>query len=222
MGSPPFERTLLKDRAYDYIKGLILDGSYEPGCFISERELSAQLQMSKTPVRAALERLAEQGFVTIAPQRGVIVRALSSREIADHYDFRMALESWIMRTMAGRLNADDVRQLRENLATQQRQVSGDNDIRGFTESDAAFHIIITQATGNAEFERAMAHQRDKVQLVVEQIAFRDPTVPPHSYAEHRGIFDALMDGDGDLASRLVVEHLEHGKKFLLMGGTYGQ
>ena len=60
-------RPLLKDRAFDHIKALILNGTYQPGQFISERELSAELEMSKTPIRAALERLEEQGFVVRTP-----------------------------------------------------------------------------------------------------------------------------------------------------------
>lgn len=217
------ERPLLKDRAFDHIKGLIMDGTYQPGQFISERELSAELDMSKTPIRAALERLEEQGFVTIAPQRGVIVRELSPREIADHYDLRMALESWIMRSMAGKLPPSAVAQLEQNLAMQHEQTEGEIvDLRGFTEADANFHHLITASTGNAEFERAMQRQWDKLQRLVESIAFRDLTVPRKSCAEHQAIFDALMAGDGDRAATLVIEHLEHGKKFMLLGGVYGE
>lgn len=216
-------RTLMKDRAFEHIKGLILDGTFRPGQFISERELTAELEMSKTPIRAALERLEEQGFVTIAPQRGVIVREMSPREISDHYDLRMALESWIARTLAGRLTADQVAALSANLASQRAQTEGDTiDVAGFMKADAEFHHLITEATGNAEFERAMQRQWDKLQRLVETIAFKDPTVPPRSCAEHQGIFDALVDGDGDLAAKLVVEHLEHGKKFMLLGGVYGE
>lgn len=216
-------RPLLKDRAFDHIKALILDGTYQPGQFISERELSAELEMSKTPIRAALERLEEQGFVTIAPQRGVIVRDLTPREIADHYDFRMALESWIMRSMAGRLPATTVTALEDNLRQQHAQTEGDVvDLPGFTQADANFHHLITASTGNTEFERAMQRQWDKLQRLVESIAFRDANVPRRSCAEHQAIFDALMAGDGDLAAQLVIEHLEHGKKFMLLGGSYGE
>lgn len=215
-------RILLKDRAFDHIKALILDGSYQPGHFLSESDLCTALEMSKTPIRAALERLEEQGFVTIAPQRGVIVRELSPREIADHYDFRIALESWITRTMAGRLNAEQIADLEQNLIEQHAQTGGDVvDLRGFMRSDAQFHHIITAATGNAEFVWAMQRQWDKLQRLVESIAFKDPTVPPRSCAEHQAIFDALVAGDGELAARRAIEHLEHGKKFMLLGGVYG-
>lgn len=215
-------RPLLKDTAYSHIKRLIMNGTYPPGRFISERELSVDLDMSKTPIRAALERLSEQGFVQIEPQRGVVVRDLSAREISDHYDFRMALESWIMRSMAGRLTADQVRVLEENLALQHAQTDEEIDISGFTFADSQFHMIITEFTGNTEFVRAMKRQRDKLQRFVESIFVRDATVPRKSCAEHEAIFRALVEGDGQGAADLVVAHLSHGKKFLLIGGTYGE
>lgn len=216
-------RPLMKDRAYEHIKSLILDGTYQPGMFISDRDLTAQLGMSKTPIRAALERLEEQGFVTIAPQRGVIVKELNPREIADHYDFRMAIESWVARSMAGHLTASQIAALEANLASQHAQTEGEIlNLRGFTAADAEFHHIITEATGNAEFERAMQRQWDRLQRLVESIAHKDPTVPRKSCAEHQAIFDAMVAGDGDLAAELAVQHLEHGKKFMLLGGTYGE
>lgn len=215
-------RVLLKDMAYKHIKKLIINGTFPPGRFISERELSAELDMSKTPIRAALERLAEQGFVQIEPQRGVVVRDLSAREISDHYDFRMAIESWIMKRLAGHLTPERIRAVEANLALQHSQTDGEIDIQGFTAADADFHMLLAGYVGNAEFVRAMKRQREKLQRVVESIFVRDASVPPKSCAEHEEIFEALKRGDGDDAAELVVAHLEHGKKFLLMGGTYGE
>ena len=215
-------RPLLKDTAYKHIKKLIMNGNYPPGRFISERELSAELNMSKTPIRAALERLAEQGFVQIEPQRGVIVCDLSAREISDHYEFRMAIESWTMKRLAGRLTPEQLEAIEKNLTCQHSQTDGVIDIQGFTSADAEFHLLIAEYTGNAELVRAMKRQRDKLQRVVESIFVRDASVPPKSCAEHEAILDALRQGDGDLAAELVVAHLEHGKKFLLIGGTYGE
>lgn len=215
-------RRLLKDQAFDHIKKLIMEGAYVAGDFISERDLTTQLEMSKTPIRAALERLEEQGFVSIAPQRGVIVRAPDSREISDHYDFRMAIESWVVRSIAGRLTSEAMASLEANLARQHEQVDGPKvDIRSFMHSDAEFHQILTECTGNIEFERAMQVQRDKMQRVIETIALRDPTVPPLSCGEHEKIFAAVVAGKGEEAAEAMIAHLTHGKKFMLMGGPYG-
>src|SRR5215510_8543834 len=94
-------RRLLKERAYRHIKQRILNGSFAPAEFLSERQLAGQLAMSKTPVRAALERLESEGLITTSPQQGIIVRDLSVEQIADLYEMRLALETYVARTLAG-------------------------------------------------------------------------------------------------------------------------
>ena len=71
-------RVFLKDRAYEELKTLILSEALPPGSFLSERALGQKLGMSKTPVRSAIERLENEGFVSVSPQQGVVVRALDS------------------------------------------------------------------------------------------------------------------------------------------------
>src|SRR5437870_2186503 len=98
-------RHLLKERAYSEIKRRILDGGFAPSTFLSERQLASQLAMSKTPIRAALERLEMEGLVVVSPQQGILVRDLSVHEIADLYEMRAALETYVVRAVAGQLTA---------------------------------------------------------------------------------------------------------------------
>lgn len=215
------ERPLLKEVAYEHIKQLMCDGSHPPGTFLSERELAAALNMSKTPVRAAFERLSEQGFVTIAPQRGVIVRQLSPKEISDHFDLRIALETFIARKLAGRISAEQEAQVQANLELQRQQVTDPLDLAGWTTSDSRFHLMLAEFVGNDEIVRTMTHQRERVQRVVGSIATRDKHIPPKSQQEHQAIFDLIRAGDGEAAAKAVEEHLLHGMRFLLLGGRYG-
>src|SRR5262245_41747236 len=113
-------RLLLKDRAYEQIKVRLMNCDYPPGSFLSERQLAEKLGMSKTPVKAALERLETEGFITVSPQQGIIVRELSVHEIADQYEIRAALESYAVQTLAGRLTANQVNRVRANLQAQAR------------------------------------------------------------------------------------------------------
>src|SRR5690349_12584816 len=78
----------LKHRAYAALKSRILSGALSPGELLSERLLAQDLKMSKTPVHAALERLEGEGLVTVTAQQGIIVRAISPEEIADHFEIR--------------------------------------------------------------------------------------------------------------------------------------
>ncbi len=123
-------RGLLKERAYDEIKRLILEGDLAPGTFLAERQLAARLGMSKTPVRSALERLESEGFISISPQQGAIIRDLSVNEIADQYEIRTALESFVMRTLAGRLSPIEVERIQVNLAAQGENLARRRRARG--------------------------------------------------------------------------------------------
>jgi DNA-binding GntR family transcriptional regulator len=207
-------RTLLKERAYAEIKRRILRGDFPPSTFLSERHMAGQLAMSKTPVRAALERLELEGLVTISPQQGVIVRELSVHEIADQYEIRAALEGYVVRTVAGRLAPAQARRLQENLGAQEANCSA-RDVQRGVALDAEFHTLFCEFLGNREILRVMGQLREKVHRVIGQVYTLNAARMASSYEEHRAIADAVLRGDAALAVRRVEEHLEYGKRCLL-------
>jgi DNA-binding GntR family transcriptional regulator len=206
--------SLLKQRAYAEIKGRILRGELPPATFLSERQLAAQLAMSKTPVRAALARLELEGFVSISPQQGVVVRDLSVHDIADQYEIRTALETYVVRALAGRLTPAQVDRLRDNLSAQEVHCDG-SDVPRWVELDAAFHLLFCEFLGNQEILRVMGQLREKVHRITSQVFQLNPGRIAGSYREHRGIAGAILKGDGALAARRIEEHLERGKRCLL-------
>src|SRR5690606_34259757 len=105
-----------------------LRGEFPAGAFLSERQLAGRLAMSKTPIRAAIERLELEGFVRVAPRRGVVVREPGVVEIADQFEVRSALEAFVLRSLAGRLSGDQVERVEANLAAQ-RETIGPGDVR---------------------------------------------------------------------------------------------
>jgi DNA-binding GntR family transcriptional regulator len=207
-------RALLKDRAYERIKARLLSNGYPPGSFLSERQLAENLGMSKTPVRAALERLESEGFITVSPQQGIVVRELSVHEIADQYEIRAALESYTLRTLAGRLTAPQVRCVELNLEAQKR-LRGSGDVAKGVELDAAFHIQFAEFLGNQEILRVIGQLREKMQRVVTQVFRVCPARMETSAEEHAAIAAAVIAGDGARAAGLVVQHLELGKQLIL-------
>jgi DNA-binding GntR family transcriptional regulator len=207
-------RSLMKERAYTEIKRAILGGDFPPGSFLAERQLANQLRMSKTPVRAALERLEAEGFVTTSPQQGVIIRDLTVHEIADHYEIRAALETYVVRALAGRLSRNQGERLQQNLQAQAALRGGDDGAQAVA-LDAEFHTLFCEFLGNREILRVMAQLREKIQRVIRKVFQINPGRFASSYEEHRAIADAVIGGDAALAARLMEEHLEYGKKCLL-------
>jgi DNA-binding GntR family transcriptional regulator len=205
---------LLKDRAYERIKSRLLNNDYPPGTFLSERQLAENLGMSKTPVKAALERLESEGLIAVSPQQGIVVRELSVHEIADLYEIRAALESYVLRALAGKLTADQAVRVRGNLQAQaQNRETG--DVARCVELDAAFHTQFVEFLGNAEILRVVVQLREKMQRVVTQVFRLAPARIDTSYSEHAAIAAAVLDGDGARAAELITAHLELGKRLIL-------
>jgi DNA-binding GntR family transcriptional regulator len=207
-------RSLLKDRAYDRIKSRLMNDEYPPGSFLSERQLAGHLGMSKTPVKAALERLEAEGFISVSPQQGIVVRELSVHEIADQYEIRAALESYTLRTLAGKLSQTQINHVRANLQALNR-LRGTENVTTAVELDAAFHTQFAVFLGNREILRVIDQLRERMWRVIAQVFHLCPTRIEASFEEHSAIADAVIGGKGDLAADLISRHLESGKRLIL-------
>jgi len=205
---------LLKDQAYQSIKEKILSDEFGPGTFISERQIAQLLKMSKTPIKAAFERLEHEGFISISPQQGVVVRDLNIQEVADHFELRTALESFVVRNIAGRLTSEQTTNLQDLLRAQQT-ADKHGDISESVTLDGDFHLFLCQCLGNQEIYRVMRELKDKIRRVVLRVYSRHPERPQSSYAEHKRIVAAITKGDSEKAALLMIEHLDNGRRFLL-------
>src|SRR6185312_7007575 len=151
----------LKHRAYVALKSRILSGALPPGTLLSERQLAQGLKMSKTPVHAALERLEADGLVTVTAQQGIIVRAISPEEIADHFEIREALETFVVSRLAGKLTSEQASRLKRNVGDHRRAVR-QGDIAEHIRIDSEFHVLLCDCYGNKEITCAMRQIRDKI------------------------------------------------------------
>lgn len=135
-------------RAYERIRRDIVAGTLAPGSMLSENELAKDLGVSRTPVRTALSRLQTEGWVTIYPQRGALVRELTYDEIRDAAEVRHAMET------AGVLRSDPAHAeplLGELDASieKQRKALADGDFATFNEESQRFHRGFVELSGNA-------------------------------------------------------------------------
>jgi DNA-binding GntR family transcriptional regulator len=172
-----------------------------------------RLRLGATLVRKAFERLEHEGFVTIGPL-GTRIRIPSSRDIADQYEIRAALEAFVLRSLAGRLTPAQVARLRANLDAQKANRGARDGERGVA-LDAEFHLLFCEFFGNQEVLRVMNQLREKIHRVISQVYALNPDRMADSYPEHCAIADAVIRGDTDLAATRIEEHLEAGKQILL-------
>lgn len=204
----------LQSRAYTELRRLIVTGEFPPGSFLSERQLALHLGMSKTPVHVALERLESEGFVTISAQQGIVVRGLSVDDIVDHYELREAVESWVVRKLAGNLNPQQREQLQVNLQQQQRALE-DRDLIQLMHLDEQMHFLLCSYLNNREITSTMERLRDKIHQVILRVTHQDRNRPAESTAEHVQIIQAVIQGEPERAAQLMTEHLEAGKRRIL-------
>lgn len=193
------------ERAHAHIRDAIVGGGLEPGTMLSENALAADLSMSRTPVRAALARLQEEGWVRIYAQRGAQVLGLSAQEIRESAQLRLALESAgvFHSTEAARRDLDG--RMRPNLAEQERAL-GTGDFPAFAEAAMAFHSAFVDLAGNALMSATYARLRDRQRFSLTHHAGRIIDDPRQVVAGHRAVLAAAVSGDAIEFTRLLDAH----------------
>ncbi|WP_416972190.1 GntR family transcriptional regulator [Streptomyces sp. 4F14] len=135
------------ERAYAAIREGILNGTHQPGTMLGEAGVAAGLGLSRTPVRAALLRLQDEGWITVYPKRGALVRGLSEKTVRDLADARIILES----TGVQRATSEGRAALAERLGKDielQKQALSERDVHCFIELTIAFHRSFVEAGDN--------------------------------------------------------------------------
>lgn len=211
----PANAVTLKEKAYLMLRKGILGGELKPGEVLTERMLVEWLEMSRTPIRAALERLDAEGLAIYTPNKGLTVAELSLTKACDLYDYRIAMECFVIRKLSSRVwETEEIRWFEQNLE-QQRSCIENRDHLLFTEADAAFHHKLAAVLGNAEILQAMERIQDKLCQIAVQVLRKDYTRIQVSYEDHVRIFQLLQDGNKEAAAQAMEQHLEFGKRILV-------
>jgi DNA-binding GntR family transcriptional regulator len=202
-------------RAVELIREAILDGELDAGERLKEDELARQLDVSRTPVREALQRLAAEGLVVVEPQRGATVRAFEPRELDDMYRLRAVLEGYAARRAAERISDDDLAALRKScerfarLAARKRVVS-----RDLARENQLFHDGILAAADDrrlAEMARSVIH----LPLVYKAYVWYTPHQRRQSAHYHEQLVTALGKHDGERAAMIMQEHVYEARDSLV-------
>jgi len=206
---------LMKNRAYTDLKRLILDETFAVGSLLSERQLAARLQMSKTPIKSALERLEAEGFIGVAPQHGIRVHDLAPAEIGELFEVRELLEPYVARRVAQmKLTPEQIAMIETNLEASER-AAADRDSVSTTWIDAEFHLLWCKFLKNRELVQTMQRLRDRIHRAIGRVTLQNPERMPVSHVEHVEIARAIIAGDADRAAQLAHDHLSFGRDWLL-------
>jgi DNA-binding GntR family transcriptional regulator len=208
---------------YDAIREGILSGRYTPGERLIETRLAAELGVSRTRIRDALARLHSEHLVTTAPNRGMVVRPLSVRDIEEVYALRLLLEGYAARTAAGTITMSELDQLLElhnRMLEVVRTGPGSSEeerltmVRTVTELNNEFHRLIQRASRNGRLE-TLLRTIVSVPLVFQSFYWYSGRELAQSCTEHGEIIRALEEHDGLRAEELMKIHVTRGLNTLL-------
>ena len=196
----------LTQRTYEQLRAGIIRGEHPAGAVLNEGRLADDLGVSKTPVRHALNRLRQEGFLAPGPRRQLVVADLSPERRAEIRDVRKALETIAVRTACEVSSIDDVDYLRLLLIRQRRAADAHAE-DDFIELDEELHLAIAAAAHLPVVERMLTTIKGFVRVMrLGTARSRD-----HLYnvlAEHEAIVDAIERRDSDAAVAALMAHLE--------------
>ncbi len=177
-----------------------------PGSWINEKEIAADCGVSRTPVREALLRLADERLVEIVPKSGTIVARIPAAVLPDIIMARRALERQTVTLAAEKALGSEIANLRA-IVERQREAEAAGDAAAFHAADEAMHAAIAATAGHATIWSMIE------QIKVQLDRYRRLTLPrPHRIAraieEHAGIVEAIAAHDPERAGRLMDAHLD--------------
>lgn len=199
-------KSSLADTAYEAIKEKILKLYFLPGQYLNEGALCALLDVGRTPVHMALQRLQHEGLVEIMPRKGVIVQPGSISEILKILDSRATVEAELARNAAARAtpkDADELKALARIGATNGKS----SELDGFIAADRAFHRKFAELAENpvlSDFARSL-HERSIRYWYLHLWQTLDDKA---TIRQHTAISDAIAKQDGDAAAEAVRAHIE--------------
>ncbi len=203
----------LEERVFAELEESILSGEIEAGTRLKEQELSLRLGVSRTPVRGALQRLADEGLLEIMANRSAVVRGMSTEDLEDTYRIRMRLEGLASRMATLRMSGEDKEELKQSVELAEFYIQK-KDAEHLKELDTAFHNIIYRASGNRLLCKILSDLHRNIKAYRKR-SLSDEERVAKSVFEHREILTAIINGDAEEADRLTSLHIERAMENLM-------
>lgn len=191
---------------YDKIKEAIIKRNIRPCNQLVETTIAEQLGVSRTPVRAAIKRLAYEGLVEISPARGAFVIKPTAEEINDTFDVRMHLEGYSAFLAASNMKNGNYTEL-ERLIEQERDAFECRDFQAYSSINDTLHMYIAEKSGSKVLYNYICDimNRTDIYLILFDPFYHIQFNP--SMDEHKSIVEMLKDRNAEGASKAMRDHL---------------
>ncbi len=189
------------DKAYEFIHDAIVNARYAPGAHLKEEELSNTVGVSRTPVREALRRLANEGLVAFSKNQGTFVEKFTDEDVEEIFQLRAMLEAYGARRAAARIGDDAIAQLEsltEDLEALRHAKRDADYVPRFNQLNADFHRVILDAAQSGRLEAMLDTIFDIPLILMKHYNWQGLVDLSRSCQQHREIIAALRAGDAGL------------------------
>ncbi|RAM38100.1 GntR family transcriptional regulator [Arthrobacter globiformis] len=191
----------LRETVRDTLRTRIFEGHYAPGARLVERDLAAEFNVSRLPVREALRMLRQEGLLSDRGARGAEVSSLSPKDVEDLFDVRQSLEVLACRLVAVRATPEDLGLL-EGLLEEAERCLAKGAVMEAHRANSDFHDAITRIADNGFLKAALEPLQGRMHWL-----FRHVSDLPELIQEHRDLYEAIASGDPDRAAAQSASHI---------------
>lgn len=197
----PLRNRPMGERLAELLRKQILDGDLAPGTEIRQEALARRHEVSRIPVREALQNLERDGFVIVKPNRRVVVAEITNGDLDDHYEVRALIEGALARRAA--INSESYEDLREAYLVGENLLNS-GDTAALVQANEVFHRAVWEASGSARLYSIANHLWTGIP---PYRAFLFPHGIPSSIQEHLQILEAITGGHEERAQDLMSQHI---------------
>ncbi len=206
----------LSGEVADRLREAIVTGALHPGEHLRETEISAALQVSRSPVRDAFAQLGHEGLVTLRSHRGAVVVGMTARDVEEVYTLRASLEGLAVRLAIARASTDDLGRMRA-LAERMPASASAISPREYAELDVSFHDLIYQAARHERLYACWAMLRSHIFRFLLARNLVNADFAQVAKTEHSELVEFIAAGDVDRALELITTHLKEAYERLIAG-----
>lgn len=200
------------DKIFEEIRSRILNGELRSGEPLKERDLCAQLDVSRTPVREALRRLSAEGLAETRPRRSIVVASFDPSEIDEIFSIGIMLESFLCAKAAEKGTDEEIDYLHDLLTKMDAvgDFNAEEKYRHYMKLDHAFHDTLTTMARSERIKKIL-QQTISLRLLVNVFDQYKPEDFETSRTQHRAIYNAVSSRNPDWARSAMDSHIRTGR-----------
>jgi len=205
----------LKRRVYENIKLMIINGNLKLKQRLYEEELSRAMNVSRAPIREALDSLEKEGFVTITPRKGAVVSEINIQDVKEIFEIRETLEILAVSKSFKNISMKELENLESELNRLKNFPEERKNKNKFLLIDRKLHQLIRKNFNNSRINKILDNLQEQIQWFSSFAYDKISTI--QSIDEHLAVIDAIKKNNQQLVKEKLLQHLERAKYSLLNG-----